>query len=75
MVNDFLIENRTPDPAGFPEEGKYFAICIECGDPIEWDDGTWSSEYLETEDGPVHAECAIKYFETYIDLNKKLAER
>ena len=73
MVNDFLIENRTPDPADQPHE--YYCLCAECEKPIEYDGPIWESLYVETEDGPMHLECAEAWFRRWIDQNKREAVR
>lgn len=57
-----------------PPEGSFFHICRQCGGVIEWDEvDSEESEYIETEEGYMHAECAIEYFREYVIMNKKKA--
>ena len=77
MINPLDVENHMVLPGPDDRKPKHvMAFCIECGEAIVRDPYgcyDWESEYIDTIDGPCHAECATQYFQTYIDLNKKVA--
>lgn len=91
MFNYALVENRTPDPADVPtkpweqapgeepwtepDDDGIFGYCAYCGDPITYDDCTWQSLYIETEDGSMHTDCAEEWFKEFLASNYKIAKR
>lgn len=51
-----------------------YAQCSYCDEPILFDEGTWESEFVETDDGLMHAECAREYFRDWIQAHKQTKE-
>lgn len=75
MINCFDIENCTPDPADAPEiEALPFGVCVYCGEPIEFEEiDVTLSEYMETDAGLMHSDCAKEYFTELVDQNTQTA--
>lgn len=68
------IEEDLHQMEGLPREGAFFHHCAYCYEPIEFDEvDATESEYVETDAGYMHTDCALEYFKDYIRENKKIA--